>query len=253
MNQQRVSLVTGGSRGIGRDIAINLASTGHDVIISYHTNRSAADEVISIISDLGQSAHAIHLDVSDLSSRNTFVTELRSLLSDQYDSDRIDYLINNAGTGLSKPIADISEADFDEMLGVHFKGVYFLTQAMIPMLADGGGIVNISSGLTRFSFQGMSAYACMKGAIEVFTRYCAKELADRHIRANTIAPGAVATDFGGGANRDNEKKRQIISNITALGRVGEVDDIGGVVAFLCSDQAGWINGQHIEISGGMLL
>lgn len=253
MTKSKIALVTGGSRGLGRDIAMKLAQKGIDVILTYHTNKSAADEVVSEIEKTGQKAVAFQLDTSNTKVFDEFFDQVSSCLTTQFNTSSFDFLINNAGTGLYIPFTETSEAQFDEMMNIHFKGVYFLTQKALSHINDEGRIINISSGLTRFSFPGSSAYASMKGAIEVFTRYLAKELGPRKIAANVIAPGAIATDFAGGTNRDNEEKRQIISNITALGKVGEAKDIGGVVAFLCTEEAGWINGQRIEISGGMLL
>ncbi|PIB34459.1 short-chain dehydrogenase [Reichenbachiella sp. 5M10] len=250
---KKIALVTGGSRGLGRDMALHLAHQGIDLILTYHSNRPAADEVVAAIEQTGQKAVALPLDTSDSSSFAAFYEQVTAYLSEQYDSPRFDFLINNAGTGLQQSFADTSEAQFDAMFNIHLKGVYFLTQKALPHLRDGGRIINISSGLARFSFPGASAYASMKGAVEVFTRYLAKELGTRSITANVVAPGAIATDFGGGSNRDNPTKRGIIANVTALGRVGEAEDIGGVVAFLCSDAARWINGQRIEVSGGMLV
>lgn len=254
MTRQKIALVTGGSRGLGRDMSLKLAKKGIDVILTYHSNQAAANEVVSEVRKSGQKGHALQLDVSDHNQFNHFyIEQLSQLLELEFSGARIDFLINNAGTGLHQPFSETSEEQFDDMLNIHFKGVYFFTQQALEHLNDGGRIINISSGLTRFSFNGASAYACMKGAIEVFTRYLAKELAPRKIAANVVAPGAIATDFGGGSNRDNEEKRQLISSITALGNVGEAEDIGGVVAFLCTEDASWINGQRIEVSGGMLL
>lgn len=246
----KIALVTGGSRGLGRDMAINLAKKGLDIIITYHQNASAAEEVIQEIKSLGQTAKAYPLDTRNISSFDQLIVNFQK---DWGVDKKIDFLINNAGTGLYQKITDTTEEQFDDQFQIHFKGVYFFTQKWIPYLNHGGGIVNISSGLTRVSFVGSSAYACMKGAIETFTKYLAKELGEQKIRANVIAPGAIATDFGGGSNRDNEEKRTIIAGATALGRVGEATDIGSVVAFLCTPEANWINAQRIEVSGGMLV
>ncbi|GJM35441.1 MAG: short-chain dehydrogenase [Saprospiraceae bacterium] len=253
MTESKIAVVTGGSRGLGRDMAINLAKKGIDVMLSYHSNQSAAKEVVAEIEKNGQKAKALQLDSSNIKGFDDFFNRVSSYLISEYGNPNFDFLINNAGTGLNQPFIETTEAQFEEMLNIHFKGVYFLTQKALPYINDKGSIINISSGLARFSFPGSSAYACMKGAIEVFTRYLAKELGHRRITANVVAPGAIATDFGGGANKDNQEKRQIIANITALGKVGEAQDIGGVVAFLCTKEAQWINGQRIEISGGMLL
>lgn len=253
MTKKKIALVTGGSRGLGRDMAINIAKKGRDVVITYHSNKAAADEVVKEIEKTGNSGYALQLDSSNVKSFDNFYTELSDLLKAKTGSAHIDYLINNAGTGIYNSFADTTEEQFDEMMNIHFKGVYFLTQKALPLINDGGSIINISSGLARFSFPGYSAYASMKGAIEIFTRYLAKELGSRGITANVVAPGAIATDFGGGSNRDDEQKRGIISSVTALGRVGAAEDIGSVVAFLCTEDAHWITAQRIEASGGTLI
>jgi NAD(P)-dependent dehydrogenase (short-subunit alcohol dehydrogenase family) len=251
--KSKIALVTGGSRGLGKDMALNLAKKGISVILTYHSNEKAANEVINEIKIIGQKAIAIQLDTSNTKVFDSFVTSVSDLLKAEFNESNFDFLINNAGTGIYKPFTETSEEEFDSMLNIHFKGVYFLTQKLLPILNDGGSIVNISSGLTRVTFPGVSAYGCMKGAIETFTKFLAKELGSRKITANVIAPGAIATDFGGGSNKNDEGKKQTIANITALGRIGEPEDIGGVVAFLCTQEAGWMNGQRIELSGGMLL
>ncbi|WP_420387713.1 SDR family NAD(P)-dependent oxidoreductase [Roseivirga sp.] len=253
MTKRKITLVTGGSRGLGRDMAINIAKKGLDVIITYHSNQSAADEVVNEITRTGSKGYSFQLDTRNVNSFDAFYTEVSSLLESEYGSKHFDYLVNNAGTGIYKPFAETTEEDFDEMMNVHFKGVYFLTQKALPLLNNGGGIINISSGLARFTLPGSSAYASMKGGIEVFTRYLAKELGSKGIRANVVAPGAIATDFGGGKNRDDEQRRGIISSLTALGRVGEAEDIGSIVAFLCTEEAHWITAQRIEASGGTLI
>lgn len=253
MTKRKIALVTGGSRGLGRDMAINIAKKDIDVVVTYHSNKEAADDVIAEVAKTGSKAFALQLDTRDVSSFGSFYSELENLLKSEYDDKHFDYLVNNAGTGIYKPFAETTEADFDEMMNIHFKGVYFLTQKALPFLNDGGGIINISSGLARFTLPGSSAYASMKGAIETFTKYLAKELGPRGIRVNVVAPGAVATDFGGGLNRSDEKKRALISNFTALGRVGEAEDIGSVVAFLCTHDAHWVTAQRIEASGGTLI
>ncbi|TPN85187.1 SDR family NAD(P)-dependent oxidoreductase [Aquimarina algicola] len=250
---QKIIVITGASRGLGRDMALNLAKEGIHIVFSYHNNEAKANEVITQIEALGGKAKAFQYDASKTSTAKDFIAQATHYLLQEYSSPNIDFLINNAGTGVSNLIKNTTEEQFDEMMNIHLKSVYFLTQAALPFINTGGSIVNISSGLSRFSFPGSSVYAMMKGGVEVFTRYLAKELGERKITANVVAPGAIATDFGGGANRDNEEKRAIISNITALGKVGDPEDIGGVVAFLCSDRAGWVNGQRIEVSGGMLI
>ncbi len=249
---RKTAVITGGSRGLGRDMAINMAKEGVDVIFSYHTNEVKAKELIAEIASIGQKAVAFSFDANDYRSGQAFIRKATDYLREEYGHAHFDFLINNAGTGVYNLISDTTAAQFDEMMHVHLKSVYFLTQAALPYLNEGGRIINISSGLARFSLAGMSAYAIMKGGIEVFTRYLAKELGERQITANVIAPGAIATDFAGGSNKDKEKAA-LISSITALGRVGKAEDIGGMVAFLCSDKAAWINGQRIEVSGGMLV
>ncbi len=250
---QKTAIITGASRGLGKDMALNLAKDGVNIIFSYHTNEEKAKEVILEIEALGQKAIAFPFDANDFKSGQQFIAKSIAYLENENGDPNFDFLINNAGTGTFNLIADTREEQFDEMMNIHLKSIYFLTQAALPYLNESGRIINISSGLARFSLPGMSAYAMMKGGLEVFTRYLAKELGTRKITANVIAPGAVATDFAGGSNRDNEDKRAIIANITALGRVGEAEDIGGTVAFLCSERARWINGQRIEVSGGMLV
>lgn len=253
MAETKIALITGGSRGLGKDMAINIAKKGIDIIITYHSNENAANDVVAEIQKLGRKAKAFQLDTSSTKGFDDFFSQLSSYLMLETGTDRFDFLINNAGTGIYQNIIDTTEDQLDEMYNVHFKGVYFLTQKALPYLNDGGKIINISSGLVRYSFPSASAYACMKGAIEVFTRYLAKELAPRKITANVVAPGAIATDFGGGENKTNQKKIAFISGSTALGRMGNPDDIGGVVAFLCTEDAKWVNGQRIEVTGGMFL
>ncbi len=250
---QKTAIITGASRGLGRDMALNLAKDGVNIIFSYNKNVNKAQEVISEIESIGQKAVAFEFDANNFKSGQEFITKATDYLKQENGNSNFDFLINNAGTGTFNLISDTTEDQFNEMMNVHLRSVYFLTQKALPFLNEGGRIVNISSGLARFSLPGMSAYAMMKGGIEVFTRYLAKELGQRNITANVIAPGAIATDFANGSNRDNEEKRAVIANITALGRVGEAEDVGGTVAFLCSDKAGWINGQRIEVSGGMLV
>ncbi|PWK73776.1 NAD(P)-dependent dehydrogenase (short-subunit alcohol dehydrogenase family) [Mucilaginibacter oryzae] len=251
--KNKIALVTGGSRGLGKDMALSLAKKGLDVVITYNNRQADAEEVVAAINKSGQKAAALQLNVGDLKSFTTFAAQLQEILKSTFETDHIDYLINNAGIGGYTPIVDVTEETFDELLNIHFKGVYFLTQKLLPVLNNGGGIVNISSGLTRVSVPNSSVYASLKGAVEVFTRYLAKELGEKGIRANTVAPGAVLTDFGGGHLRNNENLQKMVSSMTALGRPGVAEDIGGVVAFLCTEDARWVNGQRIEVSGGMLV
>lgn len=251
--QTKIALVTGGSRGLGRDMAINLAQKGYHVIITYLSNAEAAKNVLEEITQIGQQALALPLDTGDIKSFDSFIVTLGDKIATEFGSERIDYLINNAGNGMYGSVTETSESMMDNLYHIHFKGVYFLTQKLLPMMNDGGGIVNVSSGLTRVSFPNVSVYAAMKGAIEVYTKCLAKELGGRKIRANVVAPGAIATDFGGGSNKTDEVKRKAIAGMTALGRIGEAEDIGPTIAFLCSPESTWINGQRIELSGGMSL
>ncbi|QYR20221.1 SDR family oxidoreductase [Paenibacillus sp. sptzw28] len=250
---KKIALVTGGSRGLGRNSALALSEKGIDVILTYHTQKDEADSVVKAIESNGGIAHALQLDAGLVSSFDAFVSQISEVLMVKWDRNDFDFLVNNAGFGLHAPIASTNEEQFDSLMNVHFKGVFFLTQKLIPLLADGGAIVNVSTGLTRFSIEGFGAYAAMKGAVEILTKYMAKELGPRGIRVNTVAPGAIATDFGGGALKHNQGMKDYISSLTVLGRAGEPDDIGGIVASLCLSEMGWINGQRIEASGGMLL
>ena len=249
----KINIITGGSRGLGASMALHLADKGQDSIITYHTKKDDAEAVVKQITAKGRKAAAIHLDVSKADTFESFVTEVKKTLSQTWKTERFDHLINNAGTGVGVAIADTTEAQFDEMMNIHVKAPYFLTQKLLPIMNDGGRILNISSGLARFSFPNRAPYAIMKGAIEVFTRYLAKELGPRHITANTLAPGAIATDFGGGATRDNPQVQTMISGQTALGRVGMPDDIGALAAAMLSDDFRWVNGQRVEASGGFIL
>lgn len=249
--KNKIALITGGSRGLGNNAAVKFAEAGADVVFTYFANRKAAEETIEQIENFGQKGVAISLDVRDVSSFNTFNEALKTQLKENFNTERVDFLINNAGFGHHAAIAETSTEAFDNLLNVHFKGVFFLTQQLLGTINDGGRIINLSSGLTRFSFPGYAAYACMKGATEVFTRYLAKELGGRKITVNTLAPGAINTDF----NKDRfEQMPQIVDLIasqTALGRVGESDDIGGAIVNLCMPEMAWVNGQRIEASGGM--
>lgn len=251
--KSKIALVTGGSRGLGRDMVINLARSGNNVIFTYHSNKTEADKVVAEVLAIGQKAIAYQLDVSNIKNFDAFAAQVREHLQEHEGAPHFDFLVNNAGTGVYGTVTETTEEAFDAMVNIHFKGVYFLTQKLLPLLNDGGRIVNISSGLTRVAFPNVSAYASMKGAIETYTKCLAKELGSRHITANCVAPGAIATDFGGGSNKSDENKRNAIASITALGRVGVPEDIGGVVAFLCTPAAGWMNGQRIELSGGMMV
>jgi len=248
----KIAIVTGGSRGLGRNTVINLAKRGVSSVFTWHANQAEADKVVSEVEALGSRAVALQLDTGSVASFDAFVTSVREALAG-LGADHFHYLVNNAGTSLHSSFAETTEEQLDGVFNVHFKGVYFLTQKLLPLIADGGRIVNVSSGLTRFSFPGSSAYAAMKGAVEVLTRYLAAELGARGITANTVAPGAVATDFSGGMVRDTPELGQRIAGFTALGRVAVADDIGPMIASLLSDDNGWVNGQRIEVSGGMLV
>jgi NAD(P)-dependent dehydrogenase (short-subunit alcohol dehydrogenase family) len=252
-NKNKIALVTGGSRGLGKDMALSLAQKGLDVVITYNSKKVEAEAVVKEIEKLGQKGAAVQLNVADVSGFDLFFQNVTTALKNTFNTENFDFLINNAGVGAYESFSKTTENQFDDMLNIHFKGAFFLTQKALNVMNDGGGIVNISSGLTRFSFPGYAAYASMKGAIETLSKYQAKELGERKIRVNIVAPGAIETDFGGGAVRDNEQLNQFIASLTALGRVGLPDDIGSVVAFLCTADSKWVNGQRIEVSGGMNL
>ncbi|MBV8659106.1 MAG: SDR family oxidoreductase [Burkholderiales bacterium] len=249
----KIAIVTGGSRGLGRNTAMKLAQRGVDVILTYRSQAAEANAVVKEIERLGRKAVALQLDVADSSSFTAFASAVREVLAHIWQRQDFDYLVNNAGIGIHASIAETTEAQFDQLVNIHFKGVFFLTQALLGVLADGGRIVNISSGLARFALPGYGAYAAMKGAVEVLTRYLAKELGGRGIAVNTVAPGAIETDFGDGLVRDNGQVNAFVASQTALGRVGQPDDIGGVIASLLSDDNRWVNAQRIEASGGMFL
>ncbi len=249
---ERLALVTGGSRGLGRQTALSLAERGVDVVITYQHRQEDALAVVAQLESGGRRAAALQLDISRCDQFPNFIAELRQLLA-RWDVQGLDYLVNNAGSGVHAAFAETTEAQFDQMVDIHLKGVFFLTQAVVPLLVDGASIVNISSGLARFSLPGYAAYAAMKGGVEVLTRYLAKELGERRIRVNTVAPGAIETDFGGGLVRDNSQVNAMIASSTALGRVGLPEDIGGMIASLLGDENRWVNGQRIEVSGGIFL
>lgn len=248
-----ITLITGGSRGLGKSMALQLADAGQDVIITYQSRKDDADKVVAEVTAKGRKAVALQLDVSKSNTFDAFATSVKTALQTTWGVSGFDNLVNNAGTGIYAPIATTSVEQFDEMVNVQLKGPFFLTQKLLSVINDGGHIINISSGLARFSLQGYAAYAMMKGGIETFTRYLAQELGPRKITVNTIAPGAIETDFGGGAVRDNEGLNKMIADQTALGRVGLPDDIGGAVASLLSSKMGWVNGQRIEVAGGIHL
>ncbi len=249
----KVAIITGGSRGLGKAMATNIAAQGQDVLLTYNSKKEEAEEVVASIEKSGRKAVALQLDVSNTKSFAAFAEAVKETLKRTWNRDNFDFLVNNAGFGIYAPFAETTEEQFDQMVNVHFKAAFFLTQTLLPLIVDGGRIINLSSGLARFSGPGYSAYGAAKGAIEVLTRYMAVELGTRGISVNTVAPGAIATDFGGGMVRDNEAVNRQIASQTALGRVGQAEDIGGVVAALLSDDTRWINGQKIEVSGGVLL
>ncbi len=245
-----IALVTGGSRGLGRNTALAIARHGGDVVLIYQSRREDAEAAICEIEALGRKAVVLQLDTGDVAAFAPFAERLRGVLSETWRRDTFDHLVNNAGHGDYALICDTTEAQFDGLVNVHFKGVYFLTQALLPLLANGGRIVNLSSGLTRTCFPGYAAYAAVKGAVEVLTRYMAKELGSRGIAVNTVAPGAIETDFGGGAVRDNPDINKLFADMTALGRVGLPNDIGPMIANLLTTDNRWVNAQRIEVSGG---
>ncbi|TWB19125.1 NAD(P)-dependent dehydrogenase (short-subunit alcohol dehydrogenase family) [Nitrospirillum amazonense] len=252
MSKGKVAIVTGGSRGLGRSTVLALARDGMDVIFTYHANGAEADKVVAAVEGLGAKAAALRLDTGASATFRGFAEQVRAVLAD-WGVERFDFLVNNAGTSHHNAIATTTEAELDALYNVHFKGVFFLTQALLPLMNDGGRIVNVSTGLTRVTFPGSAAYAAMKGAVEVLTRYLAKELGERRIAANTVAPGAVMTDFSGGIVRDNPEVNKRVSDMTALGRPGVPEDIGPMIAGLLTEANRWVNGQRIEVSGGMVL
>ncbi len=248
-----IALITGANRGLGRSAALALAARGVDIVFTFRGNAQEATKLVAELEAQGRRAAALQLDLGRPDGIPAFVESLREKLATHFGCDRIRYLLNNAGAGVNAPIASTTAAQFDQMVNVHLKGTFFLTQALLPLIEDGGRILNVSSGLTRFAMTGYAAYASMKASIETFTRYLAQELGPRGIGVNVIAPGAIATDFGGGAVRDNVDLNRAIASSTALGRVGRADDIGPVMAVLLSDETHWINGQRIEAAGGVFL
>jgi NAD(P)-dependent dehydrogenase (short-subunit alcohol dehydrogenase family) len=249
----KIALVTGSSRGLGRNTAINIARKGGDVIVTYHSRKAEADAVVAEIRALGAKAVALQLDTSDVSTFDGFVARMRTALRDTWQRDTFDHLVNNAGHGEMALVLETTEAQFDKLVDVHFKGVFFLTQKLVPLLVDGGRIINLSSGLTRVSYPGFSAYSAAKGAVEILSVYLAKELGSRGITVNTVAPGAIETDFLGGAVRDIPDLNKAFAGMIALGRVGVPDDIGRMIASLLSEDNGWITAQRIEVSGGQVI
>lgn len=253
MSNQKIAIVTGGSRGLGKSMALHLAEKDVGIILTYRSQQSEAEGVVREITQHGGRAAALQLDVGDSAGFQAFADEVKTVLRTQWSVERFDYLVNNAGIGIHAAFADTTEAQFEQLFNIQLKGPFFLTQKLLPLLADGGRILNVSTGLTRFSLPGFAAYAAMKGGVEVLTRYLAKELGARGIAVNTLAPGAIETDFGGGAVRDNQQLNQFVASQTALGRAGRPEDIGAAVAALLSPDAGWVNAQRIEVSGGMFV
>jgi len=250
---KKIAIVTGGSRGLGKNAALKLAEQGIDVILTYNSQREEAEAVVREIEAKGAKAVALQLNVVESATFDHFVAQTQSQLESVWQRKNVDFLVYNAGIGINAPFTETSEEQFDLLMNIHLKAPFFLTQKLLPLIADGGRVLNVSSGLTRFCLPGYSAYATMKGAMEVLTRYQAKELGARGISVNILAPGAIETDFGGGTVRDNQQVNQYIAQNTALGRVGMPDDIGDMVVMLLSEQSGWVNGQRIEASGGMFL
>jgi len=250
---QPIAIVTGGSRGLGKNAVLKLAANGIGIILTYNTNQAEAQKVVEEIEEKGGKAAALALNVGDISQFDRFIYQVQEKLQTLWQRDSFDYLVNNAGTGVQAAFAQTREEQFDEMVNIHFKGPFFLTQKLLPLIRNGGRILNVSTGLTRFCQPGRASYAAVKGAMEVLTRYQAKELGERGIAVNIIAPGAIATDFSGGVVRDNEQVHHYIASQTALGRVGQPDDIGDAIAALLSDKLAWMTAQRVEVSGGMFL
>ncbi len=250
---RKIALITGASRGLGKSAALHLAAQGVDIIGTYNSKADEAQAVVAQIEQLGGRAAMLQLDVSQSATFDDFVSQVGSVLKEVFAQVHFNFLINNAGIGVHASFEETTEAQFDQLVAIQFKGPFFLTQKLLPLIRDGGRIVNISSGLARFSLPGYAAYAAMKGAMEVLTRYQAKELGGRGITVNILAPGAIETDFGGGAVRDNANLNSMVANNTALGRAGLPDDIGGAISTLLADGSNWITGQRIEASGGMFL
>ncbi|KXF75868.1 3-oxoacyl-ACP reductase [Paramesorhizobium deserti] len=249
----KIALITGASRGLGRNTALSVARKASDVIITYQSREADAEAVATEIEAMGRKAVALQLDTADVTGFTSFADRLRAALHQTWQRETFDHLVNNAGHGDMALIGDTGEEQFDRLVNVHFKGVFFLTQKLLPLIADGGRIVNLSSGLTRVSYPGFAAYAAAKGAVEVLSLYMAKELGGRGITVNTVAPGAIETDFGGGAVRDNPEINKIFADMTALGRTGVPDDIGPMIASLLSENNRWVNAQRIEVSGGQAI
>jgi NAD(P)-dependent dehydrogenase (short-subunit alcohol dehydrogenase family) len=250
---KKIALITGGSRGLGKSMALHLADSSNDIIITYNANKESAGEVVKDIESKGRKAFALQYDSSDFSALDNFIQQFKDVLQNKFNVSSFDFLINNAGIGATIPFEKVTETDFDKFMNIHFKSVYFLCQKLLPLINNNGRIINISTGTTRFGVPGYSVYASMKGAIEVFTRYLAKEAGSKGITVNVVAPGAIETDFNNAAFRNNPERQKATISQTALARTGQADDIGGVIALLCDEKSGWITGQRIEASGGINL
>ncbi len=253
MRTEKIALITGGSRGLGRSTAESLAARGVDSVITYNSRGDEARAVVAAIESRGCKAVALQLDTGATKTFDAFAEKFKQTLQDTWGRSNFNCLVNNAGISHHNSIEKTTEEELDDLYKVHFKGVFFLTQKLLPLIDDGERIVNVSSGLTRITIPGSAPYASMKGAVEVLTRYLAKELGRRGIVVNTVAPGAIATDFSGGMVRDNPQINKMVADMTALGRVGQPDDIGPMIASLLSEDNRWVNGQRIEVSGGMAL
>lgn len=249
----KITLITGASRGLGRNTALSIARRGGDVVLTYHSRSQDARAVVAEIQATGRRVVALQLDTGDVATFASFTERLQAALRETWQRETFDHLVNNAGHGDMAMIAETTEAQFDRLVNVHFKGVFFLTQKLLPLIADGGRIVNLSSGLTRMSYPGFAAYSAVKGAVEVLSVYMAKELGARGIAVNTVAPGAIETDFLGGAVRDMPDLNKVFADMIALGRVGMRDDIGPMIASLLSEDNRWVNAQRIEVSGGQAI
>jgi NAD(P)-dependent dehydrogenase (short-subunit alcohol dehydrogenase family) len=251
--KNKIALITGGSRGLGKEMALRLADKGVDIVITYISKKEAADVVVKDLEAKGRKAAVLKFDANDIKGIAGFVDQFKETLTSKWNTDKFDFLINNAGNGANIPFSEATEEQFDLFMNIHYKSVYFLTQKLLPLINDNGRIINISSGTTKYVIPSYPLYAPMKGAVEVLTRYLAKEVGPRGITVNVVAPGPVETDFNNGGNRDIPERKKFLASRAALGRVGLPEDIGGVIAFLCSDDARWISGQRIEVSGGMNL
>lgn len=250
---QKIALITGGSRGLGKETALLLASRGISPIITFNESEEQAREICTQLEGEGVKSACLKLDLSEFSSLEQFASNFKRVLEEKFNTEKFDYLIQNGGIGASQSLDETDEELFDRLMNIHFKSVYFLTQKLLPLMNENGSVVFISSASTRFCVKGFSAYASMKGAIEVFSKYVAKEYGSMGIRSNVVAPGATETDFNNGFLKNNPDYQNLIRNNTALGRTAKADDVAGVIAFLCSEDAKWVNAQRIEVTGGSFL